>query len=306
MTTPLRPPLPPTPPPFGLPFYYGTLTNVGVNYLVEPARVQAFLAGTGLHLALMRPDRDQAGRFACVSYNFQLYFAQTGTGYGVTQELEINLVVYPEGAAPFAPEVTFREYLMGLEQTKLYGNHRVHVACDDDFAIEAGRTLFGEPKFKAGFTTEMPSVNANPDAAWDISCRAPTDATGKHGPVLFSFRADLAGLTPVPSSFAPISEYGTRDGRMLVAPWNILQPFQNYLFRPADAGRVTIAYGEDRPGLPPVASDLRMMIGEAPAASAYVVQSPPVAIQNPPYYVGPYEQLADADAALADLSSTFY
>jgi hypothetical protein len=296
MTTPIRPPLPPTPAPFQLPFYYGTLTNVGVYYLVDPMRVQPYLAGTGLHLALMRPDGDHSGRYACVSYNFQLYFGQSGNGFGVTQELEINIVAYPEGAAAFIPEVTFHEYLMGLEQTKLYGNHRVHVACDNDFAIDAGRKLFGEPKFKASFTTAMPSLNASPDAAWDIACLDPAGAT------LFSFRADLAGMASTAMSFGPIPEYGTRDGRMLVAPWNILQPFQTYLLPPAEAARVTLTYGADQPGQPPVASDLRTLIGDAPAVAAYVVQSPPVAIQNPPYYVGPYEQLAEAEMTLATLS----
>jgi hypothetical protein len=289
MTSSARPPLPPTPPGFELPFYYGSLTNIGVNYLVEPARVLPFLAGTGLTAALMRPDERETRRYACVSYNYQLYWAQFPTGSGTTQEIELNIIVYPEGAARFAPEVTFKQFIMGNEQTKLYGNHRVHVACDSDVAIDAGRTLFGEPKFKASFVTTMPSLNGRADVPWRISCNAPAGAEGTPGAMLWAFRADLTGLSSVPSSFAPISEYGTRDGRMLVAPWNILSPFANYLFGPSDAGRVELAYGQPQPNLPPMAQDLRAMVGDTPAASAFVVQSPPVAMQNRPYYVGRYD-----------------
>ena len=42
----------------------------------------------------------------------------------------------------------------GDDQTKLLGNHRIFVPCDDPVAITAGEELFGEPKFKTTFLTE--------------------------------------------------------------------------------------------------------------------------------------------------------
>ena len=66
-------PLPAVPAPFIMPFYYASLSNCDVYYLVDPARVAPFLHGTGLSTALF-------GGKAVVAYNYQIYAGQFSAG----------------------------------------------------------------------------------------------------------------------------------------------------------------------------------------------------------------------------------
>jgi ketosteroid isomerase-like protein len=137
--------LPDIPQSFTLPFYYASLSNVDVYYLVPPERVAPYLDGTGLTAALFEGQ-------AVVSYNFQLYTGHFsagvnapvsswyGSGAGITQELELNIVVYPTARADQVAQVDFQQFILGDEQSKLLGNHRVFVPCDADIAISAGET----------------------------------------------------------------------------------------------------------------------------------------------------------------------
>lgn len=142
-------PLPPIAKGFLLPFYYSSLTNVDIMYLVGKERVTPYLAGTGLAAA------DFSGQ-ACVSYNFQSYTGQFPWGSSFVQEIELNIVAYPESLLAETAQMTFEEFALGNDQTKLFGNHRVHVPCDNDQAIQAGVELFGEPKFKTSLPPTSP------------------------------------------------------------------------------------------------------------------------------------------------------
>jgi hypothetical protein len=82
----------------------------------------------------------------------------TGPSASITQELELNIVAYPT-AGPTPPTVTFQQFVLGEEQSKLLGNHRVYVPCDNPFAIIAGEQAFGEPKFQTSFYVNLPSAN---------------------------------------------------------------------------------------------------------------------------------------------------
>ncbi|WP_316527581.1 hypothetical protein [Kitasatospora brasiliensis] len=64
-------PLPPVPEPYHLPFHYGALHNIGVDYLVDLDRARELLAKRHPGLSTARFDGG-----ACVSLNYQLYFAQ--------------------------------------------------------------------------------------------------------------------------------------------------------------------------------------------------------------------------------------
>ncbi|MFE5588640.1 hypothetical protein, partial [Kitasatospora sp. NPDC056531] len=221
-------PLPPVPEPYHLPFHYGALHNVGVDYLVEPERARQVLGKRHPGLAVAAFDGG-----ACVSLNYQLYFAQYPNGGGITQELEINLIAHPVFAEERIPVVNYGQYARGYEQTKLLGIARLHVLCDNPLAIDAGRRLYAEPKHPGWFETTMPSLNAPAvRERWSVSCRRATlgpDGLNRHGEELLSLEVDLIGLTAESVNNTPITGYGTDDeGKLLAGPLNVYQPYRYY------------------------------------------------------------------------------
>jgi hypothetical protein len=261
--------LPPVAAPFQLPFHYGALHQVGVDYLVDPEPARTLLAEA--HPALSVAEFDG---LACVSLNFQLYFAQYAEGAGVTQEIEINIVSYPSAHRKRLPDLSHADYLRGVDQTKLLGIGRIHVLCDNDIAIEAGTKLFAEPKHPARFSVTTPSPNGPLAHTWRVACQ---DADAE----LFSFTVRLDGLVGEPVSNAPITGYGTTaDGRLLAGPMNVYHPYQAYTLDDADRVDLRITAPQSAVG-----KDLDALIGDTPAACAWTLQSPPVAAHHRPYYV---------------------
>ncbi|MFI1885356.1 hypothetical protein [Streptomyces jumonjinensis] len=279
--SPLTPP--PVPEPFQLPFHYGALHTIGLDYLVDPAPVRELLAEH--HPALSAAEF--AGR-ALVSLNYQLYFAQYASGGGVTQEIEYSIVAFPAGDAGRLPDIGYAQYAQGWDQTKLLGIARIHVLCDNALAIEAGRGIYAEPKYPGWFETQTPSLNGPATEVWSIRCKAA--GFGADGGVerqdgeLFSFTADLTGLPAVPVNTTPTTGYGTdAAGRALAGPMNVYQPYRWHdLADSAAAGRVRLAVQDTASG---IGRDLTRLIGEAPPAGAWTCQSPPVAAHNRPYYL---------------------
>ncbi|MCZ0989385.1 hypothetical protein [Streptomyces diastatochromogenes] len=293
--------LPPLPQGFTLPFFYGTFTNIGFDYLLDDADEHQAVK------ALLREDA--AGRYlspavfegsVCLSFNYQLYFAQFGSGTGVTQEIELNVVAHPTAEAHRVPRLTYTQYAHGEDQTRILGFCRVHVACDSDIAIKAGVELFNEPKHKAGFRHTLPVPNAttvDPKAVdqWKVVCgkygTAAADGSFTPANTYFSFEADLSGLTSQPVSAAPFTEYGSghvhKDEesphfRPLAAPLNVLSPYAWHDLRDGEEP-LELALGQADPqGRSKAFLDL--IVDKSPAG-AWVYQSPPVAAQNRPYWV---------------------
>jgi hypothetical protein len=207
--------LPPVAAPYLLPFHYGALHNVGLDYLVDPGPVRKTLAEH-------HPDLTAAdfGGRACVTLNYQLYFAQYPNGGGVTQEIEYSIVAHPTASADRLARLSYEEYARGHDQTKLLGIARLHVLCDNPLAIEAGTKLYGEPKYPASFEVTMPSLNGPGGESWHIACHQAANTPSGDGAdrraasPLFSFDADLTELPHVPVNNTPITGYGTDpDGR---------------------------------------------------------------------------------------------
>jgi hypothetical protein len=267
--------------PSDLPFYYGSLSHLGIDYLVEPSEALKLLLKTnGRYLEPALFD----GK-ACVSCNYQLYLGQFSRGANVMQVIEFNIVAYPAADADRAPMLTYRQYATGEDQTGSYGFCRIHVACDSDLWVKAGQEAFGEPKFKTAFDITIPAVNRHPGPpphwtdTWSITCKE----EGPQGSPIVTIQADLTGLPAHPASIAPFIEYGhQKDGKPLAAPLNIFQPYQSYdLTTNSGRDRATITPG---PAAGPVDDFIRLIDGTDPAG-AWVYQSPPVAVHNRPYFV---------------------
>jgi hypothetical protein len=263
-------PLPPVPASCVPSFYYFSLWNCAVYYLVDPAVVRPHLEGTGLEPAIF-------GGRASVSFNFQLYTSQFPQGASVTNELELNVVAQASARSKDVPAVTLGQFLLGDEQTKIVGHRHVHVPCDNPHAVAAGRDQFGEPKFLTTFTTALPSLNDPTVATWRFTCHDPDQATS----VIFACTVDVRGLTPTAGNVSPITEYGTVAGRLVAARWNLFQPVQTYLLG-ADAGsRVQLTYGDSAHAM---RRDMQALIGELPAAAVCTLQPAPVAVQSRAFY----------------------
>jgi hypothetical protein len=290
--------LPPIPAPFSLPFFYGTFTNIGFDYLIDDS------AGQNSVRELL--SEDAAGRHLwpasftgamCVSFNYQLYFAQFGNGTGITQEIELNVVAYPEAATGTVPDLTYLQYVHGEDQTRALGFCRTHVACDSQVAIDAGVALFNEPKHKASFQHTLPVPNAttaDPKAIglWKVACGKYGTQDGSFTPAntYFSFAADLNNLNPQPVSAAPFTEYGSRrlepspSTRPLAAPLNVFSPYDWYDLSAAKLSHFTFTVGHADPQLGRSRPFLDLIKDRNPVG-AWVYQSPPVAVQNRPYWV---------------------
>nr|WSZ94895.1 GMC family oxidoreductase [Streptomyces sp. NBC_00857] len=276
--------LPPVAAPYQLPFHYGALHNIGLDYLVDPGPVRDMLAKR-------HPDLTAAdfGGRACVTVNYQLYFAQYPNGGGITQEIEYSIIAHPTASGDRLARLSYEEFAQGFDQTKLLGIARLHVLCDNPLAIEAGTLLFGEPKYPAWFESVMPSPNGPAgDDTWTVTCKqavlAPSgDGLDRRESTLFSFEADLRGLPRLPVNNTPITGYGTDPtGRPLAGPLNVYQPYQYLPLADGAAERVRLRVHD---ASSEVGTDLATLIGDAPAAGAWTYQSPPVAAHNRPYYV---------------------
>lgn len=254
-----------------------------MDYLVDPEPVRALLAKR--HPALSAADFDGA---ACVTLNYQLYFAQYQNGGGVTQEIEVGIIAHPAAAADRVAGLSYQEFAHGYDQTKLLGIARLHVLCDNPLAIDAGSKLFGEPKYPAWFEAAMPSLNGPAGERWDVTCLSAgltPDGTGLAREVreLFSFTADLTGLASSSVNNTPITGYGTdADGRPLAGPLNVYQPYRHHLVEPSTADRVRLSVADSDSE---VGAHLAALIADRPAAGVWWYQSPPVAAHNHPYYL---------------------
>jgi hypothetical protein len=275
---------PPVAEPFRLPFHYGALHNVGLDFLVDPEPVRAALADR--HPALTAAEFDGC---ALVSLNYQLYFAQYGNGAGITQEIEVNVVAFPTGAGDRVAGLSYADYAGGVDQSKLLGIGRIHVLCDNLIAIDAGTKLYAEPKYPAWFEAAMPSLNGPETETWSITCKRAEfteDGTGliHRDDTLFSFAVDLEGLPRRPVNNTPITGYGTdTEGRLLAGPLNVYQPYQQHVLAESDRARLTVHAPDS-----PVGRDLHALVGDAPAAGVWSYQSAPVGAHNRPYYVPAY------------------
>jgi hypothetical protein len=263
--------LPPLPKEFTMPFYYSSLTNCCVFYLVDPQVILPYTENKGVKPAIFNCQ-------GVVSFNYQLYTSQFPDGANIVKEIELNIIAYAESEENKVPTVSFEEFVLGDEQSKILGNLRLHVPCDNDIAIEAGIKLFNEPKFKTQFTTNLPSLNVSDVKTWHFTCHDPQDFNNK----IYSCDVDLQNLYPVAGNCSPITQYGTYDGKLIAARWNILQPFATYFLKDEEKNRVQIEYGNSSH---PMRKDLEILIGNNAAAAVQTLNSPPIAIQSRAYYI---------------------
>ncbi|MHA3978764.1 hypothetical protein ACW9UR_13855 [Halovulum sp. GXIMD14794] len=275
------------------PFYYASLQCQWMYWYTSVEAAQPFVDGTGLCVAKF-PDETGKDR-AVILLNFQRYTAHYDNSLGTVNEVEFNLLAYPSNRVPGVPKMTLTEYLHGRDQTKTIGHLRLHVAADNKIAVEAGREVFGEPKFFGTFNYKVPALNAKligeppvQPQDWWIQLVNPDDPES----FVYDLKADLGVLTGnqwARTNCTPIPEFATGLGRTVWTRWTIAGLFETAMLD-NDAGRA-------------VAKQFRLEIGQNDFAmtrdmrTLFSHASLPVAVQtfdSPPACIEPRGFYVDA------------
>lgn len=287
--------LPPVPPGVATPFHYASLSSCVIHHLVDPARVMDFFEGSALQPAVF-------GDMASVSYGFHVHSAFRSAGLNlppeqwspsaarVIQELELSIVACPEGRGNEVPDITFDQWLMGDEQAKLLGNHRLFVPCDDPAAVAVGRDLFGDPMFWTGFLVNLPSPDpvrdggtAAAETEWMQTWGFRVNDPDHPAESILTALVDTTGLTPIPGTISPVIRYGVSATGPVGCRWSVTRPFDTFFI--ADAGpadRVRLTYGASPH---PMGIVMRDLLEGTPAYAVQTFQSDPVAVRNRPYFL---------------------
>lgn len=264
--------------PIYLPFYYGTISSFWIHFQVDPEVVRPYLTNTGLKPAVF-------DGMALVNLNFQNYTAHNGNSLAQTDELEFNIIAYPAKDGNSIPQFSAECFLMGEDQTKIYGNYRVHVPCDNRFAIAAGKALYGENKFYAGFNYQVPSPNLPTAKTWQYSIKDSNSLD------IVSVNADIQNLTPNIANPAAIINYSMLDSRLIGSRRNLWAMVQNYLPIDYNTTPISIMIGDSPEHN--MAKDLAAILGKDANGNILtrpyaiqVIQSPPVIAESRAYYAG--------------------
>jgi hypothetical protein len=300
-------PFPPTAPDWGVAFVYGTLSCTWVHWLVAPELVTQFLAGTGFMPALFNGQ-------ALVNIDFQAYTSTASYGLEMTNEVELNLVVFPEVREAWVPSIPLQQYLVGMEQTKMIGNFRLAVSCDDLVAIYYGRKVFGENKYPGTFNYTIPNVNGQSSddmsamTVWDVDAfdsPTPIPLTAPNNPPppqqgveICHVKIDVAGLggrIALPSPFVRYSQWpadppptddpgskGVTTRRPAGSRWNVLGPHLLYMLDPNAASPVSMTLGPSTGPMAQALNALRLATARPVAITTFQYQ--PAAVEGRPVF----------------------
>jgi hypothetical protein len=269
---------------FQEPFWYASLQSFWLYYRVEPEKLRGRLPdGAGLEVALFDFGGGETAGLA--SLDFQRYTGHGPTFLETTDEVEFDFYVYPRVRVPQVPLMTWQEYLLGTDQTKTIGGYRLHVPCDNPIAVEAGKGLYGEPKYLAVFDYTVPSLNGPPSSAWSYQVFQSLGPMDPHlpanGPLIYGLQCDLTGIASQPASPSPLIEYGVLDGRLVANFWDFYGPFDTYMGPTAE---LTLGTDPDPTG---TLTDVQELIGASQPIAAQVYTSPPASAESRGWYQVP-------------------
>jgi hypothetical protein len=270
------------------PFYYASLQCQWVYWYTTIEAAEPFVEGTGLAVARFPVDvgDGKTEDRAVILLNFQRYTAHYDTALGVTNEVEFNLIAYPKNRSPGVPYLPLQDYLHGRDQTKTLGHLRLHVAADAPIAVEAGREVFGEPKFVGHFNYKVPSLNAKPldesgskvSHIWNIELIDPDDKED----FVYRLNSDFTGFPWVETNCTPIPEFATGLGRTVWTHWTIVGVFNTCMLDVDRQRRIALKIGKNDFAM---TRDMRALFTDKTAVAAQTFESPPACIEPRGFYV---------------------
>ena len=267
--------------PASTPFYYAAISAIWVHFRVDPKVAQALLP-PGLEVAVF----DGA---ALASVHFMNALAQYGIGSpgnattlpspggSVFNETEINIVALPSARAAVAPTLTADQFLAGGDQTKLLGNFRVWVACDDAVAVAAGKALYFENKILTSYGFNIPAMNNAGQSEYSWTCFENLTTTE-----VYSAKVDLAGLAALPANVSEWIDYSfdAEAQRPVASRRNYFGIFSSYDISNAQSA-VAIAWGTSTLQM---LKDMQALFGTASPIAVQTFASPTVIAEAGPYY----------------------
>ncbi len=275
------------------PFMYASLQCQWVYWYTSIEAAEPFVEGTGLSVARF-PVEGKGGKTedrAVVLLNFQRYTAHYDNSLGTTNEVEFNLLAYPTNRAPGVPKMPLWEYLHGRDQTKTIGHLRIHVAADNKVAVQAGREVFGEPKFYGVFNYVVPSLNAkmtddvppSQKHQWQIELVNPDDKDS----FVYRLDTDFSGYAWNKTNCTPIPEFATGLGRTVWTRWTIVGLFDTLMLSDTQKAGIKLEIGKNDF---PMTRDMRALFKGATPAAAQIFESPPACIEPRGFYVDAIDQ----------------
>jgi hypothetical protein len=291
--------------PFFMPFYYASLSSLKIYFTVDADALEPFLKGTTLKVAGFK---DVIGH-GVVSVEFQNYTGHGGNVLETCNEVEFNILAYPDSCASRVPLMSLLEFVKGMDQTKTIGGFRVYVPADNTFAVRAGREVFGEPKFFTRFHYGLPSPNLPNQKTWEYTVHDPhyelpppgENYTPRAKDIIYTLTADLTTAPaendgnpsaivlysmhhaelPKRGIIAGDKGYGN-DYRLIGSLWNIFDVDRVYKLDGAGRERVRVEFGKSKH---PMRADMEKVLGSGTPVIVQVYQSDPVAVENRAYYI---------------------
>lgn len=272
------------------PFYYASLQCQWVYWYTTLKAAEPFVDGTGLGVARFPVDTGKSRREdrAVILLNFQRYTAHYDNALGVTNEVEFNLIAYPKNRSPGVPYLPLEEFLHGHDQTKTLGHLRLHVAADSAVAVEAGRAVFGEPKFVGNFNYKVPALNAkrfdksgkDVSHCWRIELIDPDNKDD----FVYRLDSDFAGFPWEQTNCTPIPEFATGLGRTVWTHWTIVGIFNTCMLDQDKARqrKVKLEIGNNDFSM---TRDMRALFTDKAPAAVQTFDSPPACIEPRGFYV---------------------
>lgn len=269
------------------PFMYASLQCQWMYWYTTVEAAEPFVKGTGLCVAQFPVDvgNGKIESRAVILLNFQRYTAHYDNALGTVNEVEFNLLAYPANRSPGVPEMELWEYLHGRDQTKMIGHLRLHVAADNEVAVEAGRKVFGEPKFFGKFNYSVPSLNAKmvghpptQKQEWNIDLINPDDPDT----LVYSLKSDFSGYQWTKTNYTPIPEFATGLGRTVWTRWTIVGLFDTIMLSDQQATNIQLDIGDNDFAM---SKDMRALFTDKNPVAVQVFESPPACIEPRGFYV---------------------
>jgi hypothetical protein len=275
------------------PFYYASLQCQWIYWYTSVEAAEPFVKGTGLCVArfpVTNEKGEQQDR-AVIVLNFQRYTSHYSNGLGTTNEVEFNLLVFPANRVPGVPKMELWEYLYGNDQTETIGHLRLHVAADNKIAVEAGREVFGEPKFFGVFNYEVPALNAPMSKTtpptqlqkWRIQLVNPDDPDD----FVYRLQSDFTGYQWTKTDSTPIPEFATGLGRTVWTRWTIVGLFDTAMLSKEQGKAIKLEIGANDF---PMTRDMRALFTDMTAVAAQTFDSPPACIEPRGFYMDSIDQ----------------
>ncbi len=314
-------PIPKMPASDGAPFYYGSFAGLWVYQLVDLGAANAVMKAQAPGFA----PYDFGGGKALANLNVMMYAGHSGQndpqayvdilkpvdpassnapaslGVEGSNECEFNIVCFPTARInQVQMGLSVSDFVVGNDHTKLLGNFRIGVPCDDRIAVYWGTQNFGENKIMTHpFLYDVPSPNNfdpisnGPVTTWSVI--VPGDVSEGFNasfsrftctPKMLELGIDVSNLVPALGNASEIIDYSLLTQNKVTRPVgsrrNIFGVFKTYDLSNTIAAQAQVLVGNS---INPLVGIMKTLLTGAPVVAVQTFHSQPVVAESSMYYV---------------------